>query len=287
MTWYEDEKQYEHDHWIGPGAPGDREIGGPKGFALLDVFSEGRTTPGWGLAATDKHDGFIREYERGRFLARPRVNRYLEKGRPFAFVMRSMNMLAIDIDHHAEPGSPNGFDSLLQIGFELPTTMAETSKSGAGRHLFYRTPDLWLPTEGYGVYDDVLGLVPGVDIRAVGCVYHYDTQRWNDLPVADAPQELLDMLELRRQKKQAHSTRLAAAAADMDDTEALIVHHDLKTQLAKPIPAGKRNATLYAIGRDMFLSDMPGWEDLIRDRATEIGIDSAEAEKIIANASKP
>ncbi len=287
MTWYEDTKQYAHDHWIGPGAPGDREIGGPRGVALLDVFDEGKTTPGWGLAATDRHGGFIAEYGAGKFAARPRVRRYLERGRPFAFVMRSVNMLAIDVDHHAEPGSPNGFDSLRQLGFDLPETMAETSKSGAGRHLFYRTQDLWLPDEGYGVYDDVLGLVPGIDIRAVGCVYHYDTQRWNDLPVAGAPQELLDMLELRRQKKQAHSTRLSAAAADLDDTEALIVHHDLKTQLAADIPPGKRNATLYAIGRDMHLSGLPGWEDLIRDRANEIGIDSAEAEKIIANASKP
>jgi len=288
MTWYEDQRLYNHGRWIGPGAPSDRELGGPKGLALVDVFSEGATTPGWGLSPTEKHDGFIREYERGRFVARPRVKRFTEKDAPFAFVMRSMNAIAIDIDRHLDGGGADGFRGIRQLGIELPETMAETSKSGAGRHLFYRTDETWQPDTGFGGHGDVIGFAPGVDVRSVGCVYHYPSQRWNDLPMAPAPQELLELLELHTARKLARSNALTAAAVgDLDDTETLIMHDQLITQLAQPIKAGKRNVTLYAIGRDMHLAAVPDWQDKIRARGDEIGLDAAEVEKIIANASKP
>jgi len=288
MTWYEDQQQYYDLGWIGPGHVPDREIAGPKGLALVDVFSEGATTPGWGLSPTEKHDGFMREYERGRFVARPRVKRFQEKASPFAFVMRSVNMLVLDIDRHLDDGGADGFRGIKQLGIELPETMAETSKSGAGRHLFYRTNELWHPDRGYGAMADIIGLAPGVDLRIVGCVYHYPAQRWNTAPLADAPTELLDIIELHAARKAAHTTRAAAAGAgDLDDTETLIMHDQLITQLAQPIKAGKRNVTLYAIGRDMHLAAVPDWQDKIRARGDEIGLDAAEVEKIIANASKP
>lgn len=288
MAWYERPDQYDDASWIGPGRDPDRDIAGPKGIALVDVFSEGRTTPGWGPTATDKHDGFMREYEHGRFVARPRRTRFESKGRPFAFVMRSVNMLVLDIDRHLDDGGADGFDGIKQLGIELPETMAETSKSGAGRHLFYRTHELWHPDHGYGAMADIIGLAPGVDLRIVGCVYHYETQRWNSHKLADAPTDLLDIIELHAAKKAARTTRVAAAGAgDLDDTEVLIMHDQLITQLAGDIKPGKRNVTLYAIGKDMYLADVPDWEDRIRDRGQQIGLDASEVEKIIANASKP
>lgn len=287
MAWYEGQDQYDCASWIGPGHDPDRDIAGPKGYALVDVYSEGRTTPGWGPSATDKHGGFMAEYEKGRFVARPRVNRFIDKGSPFAFVMRSVNMLVLDIDRHLDDGGADGFQGVKQLGIELPETMAETSKSGTGRHLFYRTDELWHPQHGYGQLADIIGLAPGVDLRAVGCVYHYDSQRWNDRDLSDAPVELLEIIELHAARKaQRAATLTAAAVGDLDDTEVLIMHDQLTTQLAQPIKSGKRNVTLYAIGKDMHLAGVPDWQEKIRVRGDEIGLDAAEVEKIIANASK-
>jgi hypothetical protein len=286
MAWYEADQQYTNKAWIGD-APSDRVIGGPKGIALVDVYKDGATTPGWGPTPTEKHDGFMREYERGRFVARPRVNRFTDKGAPFAFVMRSVNMIAIDIDRHLDDGGKDGFIGIRALGIELPETMAETSKSGSGRHLFYRTHQLWNPDHGFGQLGDTIGIAPGVDVRAVGCVYHYESQRWNSAELVDAPQLLLEILELHQAKKLARTTNLAAAAAgDLDDTEVLIMHDQLTTQLAGPIPAGKRNVTLYAIGKDMHLAGVPDWAEKIRARGDEIGLPTDEIEKIIVNASK-
>ena len=286
MTWYEEVEQYEHDRWIGPGAPSDREIGGPKGVALVDDYSDGRTTPGWGPTATDKHDGFVVEYTRGRFDARPRVRRDAEKQAPFAFVMRSMLLIAVDVDRHLGDKGADGFVGMRTTGFEWPATMAETSKSGDGRHLFYQVPDLWHPQHGYGAYEDAIGLWPGVDVRAVGCVYHYPTQRWNNLPVAQAPAELITALELHSLRKTSRASAIAKAVTDQDETEILIMHDNLKAQLAANIPAGKRNVTLYAIAKDMHDSGFPNWEDAITQRGDEIGLEPREVERLIQNAAR-
>lgn len=286
MTWYEDDRQYVHDDWIGPGHGPERELAGPKGFALVDVFADGRTTPGWGPSATDRHDGFMKEYERGRFVARPRVKRFRESRKPFAFVMRGVRMLVVDVDRHLNDKGPDGFAGMQQTGFEFPVTMAETSKSGAGRHLFYQVHDSWHPAHGYGIYEDAIGLFPGVDIRAVGCVYHYETQRWNGEALALAPQELLDALELHTLRKTARAAQIAAAADDLDDTEILIMHDQLRTQLAADIPSGKRNVTLYAIAKDMAATQYPNWEEAIEKRGDEIGLDDREVQRIITNAAR-
>ena len=62
----------------------------------------------------------------------------------------------------------------------LPPTLAETSKSGDGYHLFYLVDEEWDDEKGYGLLGDRIGIEQGVDIRATGCVYHHPQQRWND-----------------------------------------------------------------------------------------------------------
>lgn len=288
MTWYQS------DSFTDPGAlPGpltdDDTLHGPTGPALVSVFAEGRTTSGWGLAPTPARGdsparpGFMEDYAAHRFRGRARLVKFERHGDPFALVVRASNLLVVDIDQHMDDGGADGYLGVLTLPGELPPTVAETSKSGGGRHLFYRTPDTWEPTAGFGMFDDVIGLAPGVDVRAVGCVYHYPTQRWNDRPLADAPFWLLGMLDRKKATKVARKTAIATAAADPDDVEALIMFDTLVQELNKDIKAGKRNNTLFAIGSQMKVAAMPDWEQEIERRGTEIGLDLTEIEKIISN----
>ena len=52
------------------------------------------------------------------------------------------------------------------------------------------------------------------------------------------------------------------------------------------VETGKRNQTLFAIGSKMMLAQVPMWEDHLRDRAAQVGIDDDEADKLVANILK-
>lgn len=276
MNWFEDKDQYVRK----VGLPHEfYAVAGPKSVALVDVYDEGRTTPGWGLAPA-RGRGFMHNYHADKFAPRNRAGLWETHGRPFAIVMRSVAMIAVDLDRHDQPDAPDGFVAASKLG--LPPTLAQTSKSGAGRHLFYLVPgEQWDETTGFAQFEDVIGLAPGVDVRAVGCIYRYDTQRWNNIPVAPAPDSLLDLLRERTHRKAVTRTRLAAvAAAPLDSEEAMIMHDSLIQDLNKPITSGSRNMTLFAIGSQMMQANVPDWQDLITNRALDVGLSLQEANEL-------
>ena len=266
-------------HYLGgPGAASSAGHGG-KGVIpdLVQVYTNGRTTPGWGPA------NYMQSRNNSAFSPYGIISRYQNNHRPFAILMRSMPVICVDIDAHVGQGGANGFDHLAKLG-PLPPTLAETSKSGQGRHLFYLVDDEWDSKFGFNRYQDVIGLVPGVDIRAVGCVYHYETQQWNSREIVKAPQSLLDLLDSKVAAKTQRKLDLQHAAANPDSDEALILHDQLLTELNKPINAGKRNITLFALGSQMYEAGYPDWQEEIYRRGTELGLDVDELEKIVRNA---
>jgi hypothetical protein len=143
------------------------EVSGPEGVAVVRAFEDGRTDSGWGLFNPKKPDnpGFMEHYTKRRFGTNRVLPGFLQDKWAFAFVMRSLNLICIDID-----GKNGGLEHAIRLG-PLPVTLAETSKSGDGYHLFYRTPsDRWDDQLGFAQYSDKIGIEQGVDIRAVGCV---------------------------------------------------------------------------------------------------------------------
>ena len=277
MSWYEDQAQYA---WLSPLPREIEVLGGPYGVALVDVFREGRTTPGWGLRNEPGKPGFMDNYVSRVFRPKPRVSGF-EKGRPFAIVMRSVRLVMIDIDRHTDDGGADGFVAAAKL--DLPPTLAETSKSGSGRHLFYSVPDTWDEAEGFAMYDDVIGLVPGVDVRALGCSYRYPSQRWSHHEITELPEHIAELLTDRKNRKIAQRQMLAATAASPDTEEALIVQHTLLAELAKPIPNGKRNTSLFAIGTKLRDAGVDNWENKLLARAEEVGLEDEEATKIVSN----
>lgn len=256
--------------------------------ALVKVFPKPDRDPltqqGWGLKGPKDKDnpgqrleGFMPRYLRGEFLPRKALARYESRGDPFAIVMRSVSMICVDID-----GKNGGLEHANELGLTIPT-MAETSKSGNGFHLFYATGEDWDEEKGFGKFADAIGIVQGVDIRATGCVYHYPTQRWNDRPLTKIPPFLEKLLTEREQKRQVAAARITSIINTTDETEVLMLHHELTTELAKSIPAGKRNTTLFAIGSKMKMADVPDWDQKVLARADEVGLDADEASKIVAN----
>ena len=283
MNWYEDKTRYEYH----AGLPQEFfKLSGPHGPALVRVFGDGKTEPGWGLQPTEHNVGFMVNYVNDSFWERPRLRAFMDrKPKPYAIIMRSVNIIALDIDRHLSDGGADGFIAASKL--ELPPTLAETSKSGKGRHLFYATNETWDNETGFGAWDDVIGLVPGVDVRAVGCMYRYPQQLWNDVPIAPVPDTITELLTKRRERKQFSAQLIAAAAAaDPDDEEALIMHDALIQELAKPIPVGKRNATLFAIGTKLHQAAVPDWDKHLGERAADLGLDAEEADKIITNITK-
>jgi hypothetical protein len=253
---------------------------GPKGLALVRTWPDGRTDPGWGLQGAEGKDGFMPRYLRGEFNHR-RVLFGFDKGRwAFAFVMRSVRMLCIDID-----GKNGGLEHAKRLGM-LPPTLAETSKSGDGYHLFYLVTEEWDDEKGYGLLNDRIGLEQGVDIRATGCVYHHPQQRWNHRQPVVLPGHLFQLLRQRDQKREADSKRITAVLDSNDTMEVLMMHDELLTELDKPIPQGKRNVTLFAIGSKMHEARVTDWEDHLERRAGQVGMSQDEVEKIIANIQK-
>ena len=250
---------------------------GPKGPALVRAWPDGRTDQGWGLEGKGGSDGFMRRYHRGEFNERRIIYGYDRGKWAFAIVMRSVQMVCIDID-----GKNGGLEHAKRLGMLTPT-MAETSKSGDGYHLFYLTDERWDHTTGFAQFQDRIGLEQGVDIRGVGCVYHHPQQRWNLRPPAAMPQHLSELLHHRAQKQAATSERITKILGSNDELEVLMLHDEILTDLAKPIPQGKRNNTLFAIGNQMHQACIPNWEDTLTARALDVGLDQDEVLKLVAN----
>lgn len=256
----------------------DESVVGPRGIALVRAWPDGTTEPGWGLTPPKKSTkGFMPRYMAGQFKPRWVLPDYFQSQAIFAFVMRSLRLVAIDID-----GKNGGLEAAAQLG-PLPPTLAEISKSGTGYHLFYRVEDEWHDDYGFGALGDRIGIEQGVDVRGTGCIYHHPQQRWNERAIAPLPQYLHDLI-LRKNTKVAETyERIEQALSSDDKMELMMVHGDLMTALKKPIPAGKRNNTLFAIGQQMKQAQVPQWQELIRDRAHEVGLPVQETEKLVAN----
>lgn len=252
----------EIDHWAGP-----------LGTAYVQVYDDGSTAPGWGGKT------FIDKYRKRGFHSRRAQAVYDRHDTPFALVMRSVSMICLDID-----GKNGGIESATALN--LPPTMAETSKSGNGYHLFYLVDDTWNPTFGFERLRDRIGWRTGIDIRSVGCVYHYPSQRWNTLRPAPLPESLLMDLEQARDDIEARAAQINTlrASTDPDDhMEFLMLQTTIQSKLTAPIPAGKRNNTLFAIGAEMKLAQITDWQTQVYDRAVEVGLADDEAEKLIKN----
>lgn len=256
-------------------------LGGPEGPGLIRVFDDGRTLPGWGLTGAKGGEGFMPRYNRREFRASKALYAYNKVNHPFAFIMRSLNIVAIDID-----GKNGGLDHAVEFLGNAPPTLAETSRSGNGFHLFYSTNELWDETTGYGeLLGDHIGIVQGVDVRSTGCVYHFNTQRWNDRLIAPLPSYMETAL-LSRQTIREHNRSRISKIMEMEPEDRLMMQSELETELEKPIPAGKRNNTLYAIGVQMHQAAVPDWDTKLIDRAVRAGLTYAEAAKIADNVEK-
>lgn len=246
---------------------------GPLGLAYVQVNHDGSTAPGWGGKT------FIDKYKKRGFDVRRAVAMHERKGQPFALVMRSLSMVCIDID-----GKNGGIESAAALN--LPRTMAETSKSGNGYHLFYIVEDQWNPTFGFDRLRDRIGWRTGIDVRAVGCVYHYATQRWNTAKVEMLPESILIDFEQSRDDLVARAEYITtlSQSTDPDDVmEFMMMQTTIQSRLTAPIPAGKRNNTLFAIGTEMKLAGINGWAEQVFNRATDVGLSDEEAEKLVKN----
>lgn len=239
----------------------------------MQCYDDGTTAPGWGGKT------FIDKYRKRGFASR-RAQAVFDKHKtPFALVMRSVSMICLDID-----GKNGGVESATALN--LPPTMAETSKSGNGYHLFYLVDDTWNPTFGFERLRDRIGWRTGIDIRSVGCVYHYPSQRWNMLRPAPIPEGILVDLEQSRDDTAARAeyiTTLRTSTDPDDQMEFLMMQTSIQSKLTAPIPAGKRNNTLFAIGTEMKLAQIAGWQEQVYNRAVDLGLADDEAEKLIKN----
>ena len=218
-------------------------------------------------------------YLRGDFNARRVLFGYDRDKWAFAIVMRSVRLVCIDID-----GKNGGFEHAKRL--MLPPTLAETSKSGDGYHLFYDVDKEWNDEKGFGKLGDRIGFEQGVDFRGTGCVYHHKQQLWNDRPPVALPQHLYELLSNREQKIAATHSRITSVLQSNDDMEVLMLHDEILSRLAKPIPQGKRNNTLFAIGSEMQAAGILEWDTKLYTRATELGLDHDEIQKLIDNIGK-
>ena len=262
--WFEDSNQY----YLNKAIP--TEISYDK-LSLIRVYpSTGKTQPGWGGI------DFMENYLQNAFSPERAIRFFERYSSPFGIVMRSVPYIVVDID-----GKNGGIPTSRVLN--LPPTLAETSKSGNGYHLFYLVPDaVWHELRGYDEFPDLIGLVPGVDIKGTGVVYHYPKQRWNGLPIAELPASLYKLLSTARDvKRAARLTREGAQA--LDDDERMILHDELKEALSKSVPKGMRNQRLYKIGARMFAADYPHWDTALIERGTQLGLEADEIDELIHN----
>ena len=190
--------------------------------------------------------------------------------------MRSLRLVCVDID-----GKNGGLEYAGRLG-ALPLTLAETSKSGTGYHLFYYTEEPWVADTGFGMIPDQIAITQGVDIRGVGCVYHYPTQRWNGRDITALPEWLEERLREKQKRREASQAAMQKIST-LDEMEKLMAHAELMDDLARPIPSGKRNSTLFAIGAKLMQAGVQDWEQAILARGDEVGLDEAETLKIVEN----
>jgi hypothetical protein len=279
LPWWRTDR-YEDDAALPASLP---PYGGPEGVALVRAWRDGKTDPGWGLGrpGDPETQGFMWKYEHAAFRMAPIVHGFSSGRWNFAIVMRSVRLVCIDID-----GKNGGLVHAGKLGM-LPLTLAETSKSGDGYHLFYATTeDEWSPTEGYALFHDRISLEQGVDFRATGCVYHHPQQRWNGRSITELPDHLKTRLTNHSQAAAARTATIVKTVQNEDPEEVLLMHDALLDDLKKPIPAGRRNNTLFAIGVQLRLALVPDWQKLLSDRAIAVGLDHEEATKLVGNVDR-
>jgi len=250
---------------------------GPHGVAVVRAWNDGRTDAGWGLRPTEKTPGFMALYNGDKFQAKRVLPSYEKGAHNFAFVMRSMSLICVDID-----GKNDGFTGANRLG-PLTETLAETSKSGNGYHLFYLVPDSWDDELGFAKYSDKIGLEQGVDLRATGCVYHTPGQRWNNRNIAVIPDFLAQKLDLLKQQFLASQNTIQKVINSQEGHEILMLQSELLDDLAKPIQAGRRNNTLFALASKMKEAEVPDWQGKITARAIEVGLANDETLKLVRN----
>jgi len=240
MRWYENMEQYTNPAGLPLQFPAYWDL------ALVHVYDDSATTTGWG------RESFMKNLVAGKFRPQGYLKRF-GHGRAFGIVMRSVPLLCIDID-----GKNGGFQAARVL--ELPPTLAETSKSGNGLHLFYQVPGEvnWHEKYGYEEVPDVIGLLPGVDVKATGIVYHYPQQRWNGAEIAFAPTGVMRLLDSRKRTLELSKQRVQASKL-LDPEERAILADELMDELQRPLPDGRRNTTLFAWGckADGVVKDWP------------------------------
>lgn len=267
--WFEDKGQYIDESPL-PSFLNTRY----SNLSLVRIYPEiEKVQPGWGVKE------FAHNQSIGAFRPKRALRFYERYKQPFAIVMRSIPYLCVDID------GKNGGIETSQILF-LPETAAELSKSGNGYHLFYEIPNaVWSKTKGYDQLPDLNGMIPGVDIRGCGIVYHYPGQRWNGLAPAPIPKSLEKLVS--RTATSRYQSRLTKQGADaLDPDERVILHDELKESLAQKMPQGARNSRMFAIGAKMHAAGYPSWDTALYDRGQEIGLDLEEVTSIIKSIEK-
>ena len=263
--WFETNEQYTIED-----ALGERQW--PRSLALVRVNEDNQKTQlGWG------RESFARNHARNRFAPRRALAAFLQHRTPFGIVMRSLPMVCVDLD-----GKNGGIQACRML--RLPPTLAERSKSGNGYHLFYRVPEAtWHEKYGYEEFPDFNGLLPGVDIRSTGIIYHWPRQRWNTEGVADLPDTLRRLMTNHKRSREISQAR---KVSKLDGDDLAVAQEQTLERLAKGIAEGKRNQTLFAIGCDLRLYGVDGWEEALTTRALMLGLPLREAEQIVENVKR-
>ena len=183
-----------------------------------------------------------------------------------------------------------GIRSALTRVADRPLIDVAAAAIAASRRTDQRTPAIiaadgthWAKADTQRTYTEA-GIVTGVDVRGVGCVYHYPSQRWNHRKPAMIPFYLKQKLLQKVQQQRLQAANIQKVL-ELDKEEIAMMHAELIDELDKPIADGKRNNTLFAIGSKMKQAQVPNWDVLVGDRATQVGLDDDEIDKLISNIS--
>ncbi|QQO39289.1 DNA primase/polymerase [Microbacterium phage CrunchyBoi] len=264
MQWFEDKEQYTSD------APLLPEIEAQPELDLVRVYPNGKTQSGWNIKE------YMENHEAGAFKPRRALKFYDMYNMAFGISMRSVPYIAIDID-----GKNGGIETANAL--RLTKTAAEISKSQNGFHIIYEVPfTQWNEKRGFDELPDILGILPGIDIKGTGILYHYPGQLWNTHPIMPLPQKLFELVASTRDTRRLR--RLSRVnTSDMDPDDLVIAHDQLKTELAGKFTQGGRNQKLYAIGSQMRAAAYPDWDSALYERGAQIGLDMDEVTSIIRN----
>ncbi|QOC56094.1 DNA primase/polymerase [Microbacterium phage Zhengyi] len=267
MQWFEDKEQYIVDEPVAPQIM--NEYG--ERLDLVRLFPSGKTQPGW------NNKEFMENHDRGAFAPKRALRFFNRYDMPFGLLMRSVPLVGIDID-----GKNGGIETSNAL--RLTRSLAETSRSGDGFHIVYSVPfTQWNPKTGYSELPDLLGLIPGVDIKGTGLLFHHSSQKWNNLRIAPLPPTLFDLITNTRDSRQLRRLAREVKAPEMDPDDLVIVHDQLKTSLEGKFPVGGRNQKLFALGAQMRAAAYPHWEKALYERGAQIGLDKEEISSIIKN----